>query len=175
MDFLKTQNIVPTTKIGTIGLSQGGNIAPLVANLTKDVAFIVNVVGPPLPAYDVLLYKGTMTLLELGFLPGVSDIIARLSTFILRRITKRRFWRAVGNFEGLPHWRQLTIPALALYGSKDTNVPAFASRDSQKALDNDNITVIIYQGSGHALPEKGNDLFRKEALNDILEFIQSME
>jgi dipeptidyl aminopeptidase/acylaminoacyl peptidase len=175
VNYLLGQGLVPISEVGIIGLSQGGNISPLVAVQSPDIAFLVNIVGPPLPAYNVLIYEETHTLREMGFLPGISDLIARISTLVLRQITQKSFWDAVGNFEGLSYWKGLTIPALVLYGSEDTNVPSQASRDALDGLDKDNIAIIIYQGSGHALddpPGQGDSIFRQEALDDIMDFIQ---
>lgn len=45
MIYLKTRDDVDTDKIGLIGHSEGGIIAPLVANKTKDVAFIISLAG----------------------------------------------------------------------------------------------------------------------------------
>ncbi len=45
IDYLKTRNDIDTNKIGLIGHSEGGIIAPLVANKSNDVAFIVSLAG----------------------------------------------------------------------------------------------------------------------------------
>ena len=45
MIYLKTRDDVDTDKIGLIGHSEGGIIAPLVANKAKDVAFIISLAG----------------------------------------------------------------------------------------------------------------------------------
>lgn len=45
MAYLKTRNDVDANKIGLIGHSEGGIIAPLVANKNNDVAFIVSLAG----------------------------------------------------------------------------------------------------------------------------------
>jgi pimeloyl-ACP methyl ester carboxylesterase len=81
----------------------------------------------------------------------------------------------VGNFDPYPYWREVEIPTLVLYGSEDTNVPAEASRERLEALEKDNIAVLIYEGSGHALedpPGMGNSFFREDALHEIEAFIK---
>jgi alpha/beta superfamily hydrolase len=45
MDYLRTRDDVDANKIGLIGHSEGGIIAPLVANKSKDVAFIISLAG----------------------------------------------------------------------------------------------------------------------------------
>lgn len=177
VNFLKNQNMVDVSKIGIVGMSQGGQISPLVAVQSSDVSFLVDVVGTSLNNYDVLHYEETNNLREMGYLPVVSDLIAYPSTWVLRNITQKEFWDAVGNFDALPYWKELDIPILAMYGSDDPNVPAEASKARLDSLNKDNITVIIYEGSEHALqdpPGKGDSIFRDEALTDIKEFINSV-
>ena len=45
IDYLKTRSEINHKKIGLIGHSEGGMIAPMVANMTKDVAYIVSLAG----------------------------------------------------------------------------------------------------------------------------------
>lgn len=177
ISYLKEQTQVPISTIGIIGMSQGGQLSPLVATQSPDVAFLVDVVGTSLPLYDVLHYEETNNLREIGFLPGISDLIAYPSTYVLREFRQKEFWSAVGNFDALPYWQDLEIPALVMYGNKDPNVPVEASKARLDGLNKENITVKIYAGSGHALedpPGVGNDKFRKDALMDIEDFIHSV-
>jgi len=174
VDFLKNQNMVKVSQIGIIGMSQGGQYAPYVVHLSPDVDFMVDVVGTSLGNYDVLHYEEVNNLREMGFLPGISDLIAYPSTWVLRNITQKEFWNAVGNFDALPYWEELSVPALVMYGSDDPNVPAEASKARLVAMNKDNITVNIYEGSEHALqdpPGIGDSIFREEALMDIKNFI----
>jgi dienelactone hydrolase len=178
VEFLKTQKLVSVSKIGIIGMSQGGQISPYVVHLSNAVDFLVDVVGTSLDSYDVLHYEETNNLREMGFLPGVADLIAYPSTWVLRNFTQKEFWNAVGNFDALPYWEELSVPALVMYGSDDPNVPAEASRARLEKLNKSNIEVMIYEGSAHALqdpPGEGDSIFRDEALTDIKEFINSVE
>jgi dienelactone hydrolase len=174
LDYLRGQDWIDISQIGIIGMSQGGQIAPVVAATSTELDFIVNVVGSSLPIYDVLLYEETNNLREIGFLPGVADLIAYPSTFVLREFSQQEFWDAVGNFDPLPYWREIELPILVLYGSEDTNVPSEVSKARLEALDKENIEVRIYAGSGHALedpPGMGSSFFREDALSDIERFI----
>ena len=55
VDFLKTLPNIDTSKIGLIGHSEGGIIAPIVASERKDIAFIVLMAGPGLPGEKIIL------------------------------------------------------------------------------------------------------------------------
>ncbi len=55
--FLKTRKEIRKNKIGLIGHSEGGLIAPMVAIRSKDVAFVVMLAGTGIPGADVLLLQ----------------------------------------------------------------------------------------------------------------------
>jgi pimeloyl-ACP methyl ester carboxylesterase len=52
--FLKAHKKIDAKKIGLIGHSEGGQIAPMVASRSKDVAFIVLLAGPGLRGDEIL-------------------------------------------------------------------------------------------------------------------------
>ena len=165
-----------TSAIGIMGMSQGGHIAPLVATSSVRVAFVVDVVGSTLPMYDVLHYEESHNLRQMGVLPGFSGGLAYLTTFILRNVTQRPFWSAVGDFDPLPAWRDVDVPALVVYGEDDTNVPSAKSRDRLLELGKPNIRVVVFPGSGHALQPPaglGSTYVREDALTLIHDFILS--
>jgi pimeloyl-ACP methyl ester carboxylesterase len=56
--FLKGRKEIDPARIGLIGHSEGGLIAPIVATQSKDVAFVVMLAGPGLPGIDILLLQG---------------------------------------------------------------------------------------------------------------------
>ncbi len=55
--YLKTRSEVDKKRIGLIGHSEGGIIAPLVASRTKDVKFIVMLAGTGIPGDQLLLLQ----------------------------------------------------------------------------------------------------------------------
>jgi uncharacterized protein len=60
VNFLKTRNEIDKTKIGLIGHSEGGMIAPLVAVQSNDVAFIVMMAGLGIPGDSILYLQGEL-------------------------------------------------------------------------------------------------------------------
>ncbi|WP_316823634.1 alpha/beta hydrolase family protein [Pedobacter gandavensis] len=55
--YLKTRKEINSQKIGLIGHSEGGLIAPMVAADSKDVAFIIMLAGPGIPGDKILLIQ----------------------------------------------------------------------------------------------------------------------
>lgn len=67
--YLKTRKEIDKKRIGLIGHSEGGMIAPMVASKSKDVAFIVLLAGPGIQGDKVLLLQQKL----IGKASGVSD------------------------------------------------------------------------------------------------------
>jgi hypothetical protein len=55
--FLKKRKEISPKKIGLIGHSEGGYIAPMVAAKNKDVAYIISLAGPGIPCSDLLVLQ----------------------------------------------------------------------------------------------------------------------
>lgn len=110
----------------------------------------------------------------MGFLPGISNLVSRLSTAYIMKVSQKEFWRAAGEFNPLPYWQQVSVPALTMYGELDTNVPAQASALRLESLGKPNLEVVIYPGSGHPLEDpvgQGDHNFRLAALEKMRDFI----
>ena len=67
--YLKTKKEIDKHKIGLIGHSEGGMIAPMVASRSKDVSFIVLLAGPGIRGADLLLKQEE----EIYKASGISD------------------------------------------------------------------------------------------------------
>ncbi|RVT78603.1 alpha/beta fold hydrolase [Flavobacterium sufflavum] len=69
IEYLKTRKEINKSKIGLIGHSEGGIIAPMVARKSKDVAFIVLLAGTGIQGDQLLLLQQQL----IGKASGVSD------------------------------------------------------------------------------------------------------
>jgi dienelactone hydrolase len=170
VEFLRAQNEVPVSRIGIIGMSQGGWIAPIVASESSEVDFVVSMVGSAVTPAEQLIYEENHNLRQMGFLPGVSNVIALASTAYIRNVAQAEFWDRVANYDPVPYWQEVNVPTLALYGADDTNVPSGESAKRLNALGKPNLRVKIYEGSGHALQDpvgRGDSIIRAEVLEAI--------
>jgi fermentation-respiration switch protein FrsA (DUF1100 family) len=59
-DYLRSVEEIDTTRIGLIGHSEGGVIAPIVASERKDVAYIIMMAGPGLTGEQILLLQSSL-------------------------------------------------------------------------------------------------------------------
>jgi len=69
VEYLKTRNEINKKKIGLIGHSEGGIIAPMVASNSKDIAFIILLAGTGIPGDQLLLLQQEL----IGKASGLSD------------------------------------------------------------------------------------------------------
>ena len=174
VEWLMQHPSVDPKKIGVVGLSEGGHIAPVAANQIPELAFVVSIVSSAIPMHELLVYEENYNLREFGIPPGLSNIFAYVGAWSLIYARQKDHWDAIGNYDPAPDWSKVSIPALALFGEEDTNVPSVRSAKVLRSLGNTNIETKIYPGSGHALqsPEgQGTSIFREDALVEIVSFI----
>ncbi|MCI4671369.1 MAG: alpha/beta hydrolase [Bacteroidia bacterium] len=67
IEFLKTRSEVDQSKIGLVGHSEGGLIAPMVASIESSVSYIVMLAGPGLPGDEILITQQEAYLEKSGF------------------------------------------------------------------------------------------------------------
>jgi dienelactone hydrolase len=67
--YLQTRNEIDQKKIGLIGHSEGGMIAPIVASKSKNVSFIILLAGTGIPGDELLLLQQEL----IGRASGISE------------------------------------------------------------------------------------------------------
>lgn len=60
VEYLKTRSEIDPSRIGLIGHSEGGLIAPLVANTSDDIAYLVLMAGPGVRGDEILLQQSEL-------------------------------------------------------------------------------------------------------------------
>ena len=175
IEYLREQRSIPISRIGVIGMSQGGWIAPLVAEQEDELAFLVSMVGSVVTPREQLLYEENHNLRQVGFLPGVSNVLAYIGSANVRYLAQPELYKLIVDYDPLPYWRNISIDSLALFGADDTNVPSAVSTKRLMALNNPHVRVKVYEGSGHALESPrghSNSIIRGDALKEISDFIR---
>ena len=70
LDYLKSRKEINSKKIGLIGHSEGGLIAPMIASHSSDVAWIVLLAAPGLTGEQIMLLQSELILRAAGFDDG---------------------------------------------------------------------------------------------------------
>jgi uncharacterized protein len=82
IEYLKTRKEIDPTRIGLIGHSEGGIIAPMVATLSSDVAFIVMMAGSGLTGEEILYMQSDL----ISRAEGASDETVDRNEVLMKKI-----------------------------------------------------------------------------------------
>ncbi len=182
VELLKARKDIDPKRIGLLGHSEGGIVAPMAANRSPDVAFVVLLSGPGLTGEQIMLAQNELV----GRASGVPDDQIRKNgalqrkmfaairsgegldevTAEIRALAKEALERlpeaqrkALGDLDALaartadqqvaglktpwfryfltydpaPALAKLTCPVLAVFGERDTQVPAAPNREAMEA------------------------------------------
>jgi pimeloyl-ACP methyl ester carboxylesterase len=177
IEFLKTYASTNRSRIGLIGHSEGGLIAPMVATRSKDVAFEVLLAGSGVTG-EQILYEQAATLAQAqgatadeiaqgrarqerlyGVLKSETDVavmrerIRAINGDASARALTSPWFRFFVTYDPAPALRTVKIPTLALNGEKDVQVPFKqnlpAIEAALKAGGNTDVTVRSFPNLNH--------------------------
>lgn len=168
-DFLTTRSEVDPAKIGIVGFSQGGWIAPIVAARNPNIAFVVSMSGAGVTAEEQLLFEEVNNITEMGTYKAVARLLA---SFTVKNIQKKDVWRAMKGFDPMPFWRDVRVPIFIAFGDGDTNVPVEASIERFNRLPADAF-LRVYPSGGHAIADPETWRVQQAFLDDLVAFIDS--
>lgn len=198
VEFLKTRPELDPARIGLIGHSEGGLVAPLAAKASSDVAFIVLMAGPGVNGEEIAYLQAESLLQAAGapqeYIEEQKAMQEALFTIVktekdpnkaaeeMRAVMLAPYaglseeeLASLGDLEGavmaqtyqllspwyqffmtydpLPALREVTVPVLAINGSKDLQVPTEPNLTLiEQALQeggNTNYTIVELPGLNH--------------------------
>jgi hypothetical protein len=157
--LLRARPEIDASKVGVLGHSQGGTIAPLTAVRAR-ADFVIASAGSGLPMDEVEIYSIGNSI-GIASLPPEEAAIARAYVEALVDVAydgaprdaldeaterarghawffeppapEHSYWafsRRIADFDPLVWWRQVEVPVLLLYGSADERVPVEPSREA---------------------------------------------
>ena len=173
VSYLADHPDVDGSRIGLAGFSQGGWIAPLAANRSSAVAFIVGVVVSAATPSEQVAYEVRREIINSGA-PG--PIAAAVAPLFARRAKMRRqeWWSKNGSYDPIEQWLQVEVPTLLILGEQDQNVDVPRSLDRLEAsglLDRDDFRVLVLPGLGHALIREDTGWLDEAYLQEMTDFI----
>jgi dipeptidyl aminopeptidase/acylaminoacyl peptidase len=174
---LASRRDIDSRRLGLLGLSEGANIALLIASTDPSVKAIVTLAASATPGWDVyvsqqrhLAQNDIFTDREREQLAAGADV----ETVLAERT--RRFRREVAQGKWGPWWRQflevdpsvyarsVSCPALILHGDRDTNVPVDHAKriaEAMRAGGNEDVTVEILADYNHLFLKDPDGFFRR--------------
>jgi len=160
VSYLKTRSDIDPTKIGLIGHSEGGLIAPMVAARDKDVSYIVLMAGPGVKGKDLLTLQIELQNKSMGLtgpelekqMEVINGVLGILTMNGDSAVTGAAYRAYISNsYKQLPDSvrKQVTEPQYNLQFARlnSTWMKYFLNYDPSIALEKVKIPVIAYNGS----------------------------
>ncbi|NOU61691.1 alpha/beta hydrolase family protein [Marinifilum caeruleilacunae] len=169
IEYLKQDTSLQYTKIGLIGMSQGGWIAPIAATKSDDIDFIVSMAGSTVTTNEQLLHEEIYNIS-----PYTYEFIAKqIAPITSKKILKMPHVKASAGFDPIPFWKQVEEPVFIALGENDTNVPVeqCIERLKEHKLDS-RFKIKVYPDGGHAIRDPKTDKVSELYLNDLVDFIK---
>lgn len=190
-NFLRSVKRVNPDEVGLIGHSEGGEIAPIVADRSHHVAFIVMMAGPGVKGYRIILTQIALIDRTTGVGQKSIDSSLALERELLRIVMTEKdsvkaaadltsilekrnhepaaaakisvgdllspWYREFISYNPVPALEKVKCPVLALWGSKDLQVPPSESlpavRNALRRGGNKNFKVMELKGLNHLFQE----------------------
>jgi uncharacterized protein len=182
IEFLKSRPEIDDEEIGLFGHSEGGYVAPLVANKSKDVAFVILMAAPSVPGLEVLKRQNELIYEQWGATQAqIEDQLEHLEA-LYATITEENFDEArqltraqlEEQLAALPAEQQPQGEARAAYieaqveAVDDPIFGAFLTYDPTQALEGlDDIPVLAFYGSlDLQVPASQSESVMKDLLAD---------
>jgi len=166
----EARDLYPGVPVGIVGASQGGWVAPIVANGDPSLAFVINLSGSAVTPEEQLVHEEANNLRQMGAFGIVADALAPITAYSIRAFRQSEFWDAISGFEPNQYWADVTVPTFVAYGAWDENdnVPVEESVRRLEGLDNPAIEVAVYPGAGHALEDIQTGVIEPAFLDDFI-------
>ena len=119
INFLKKQEEINPKKIGLIGHSEGGVIAPIVVSENSDIAFIVLMAGPGIPLEKILYLQGELIARANNVSEAIIAKQKRIQEIMFSIIKEEK------NLENAEHKMRVAI-LNELKDIKETDLPSFS-------------------------------------------------
>lgn len=193
IEYLRTREEIDRDRIGLLGISEGGNIGPMIAASDPSVYALVIMAGSATNGIKITEYQRRLKIDERSDLTDVEKE-RELSKSMkgLRQALSRGegtpWIRSFFYYMPLPTAKKVSCPVLILHGDKDANVPvadAHFLANAMRISGNTDVTVKIFPNHNHLFLEDpvGNisgykDLLRhtnklpNDVLNTIVEWFQ---
>ncbi len=89
VQLLKGRKEIAADKVGIVGHSEGGIVAPMVAASSKDVAFVVALAGTAVPGGEVINHQMALLQSLRGAAKEVSEEAVRINNLVFAELAKR--------------------------------------------------------------------------------------
>lgn len=169
IDYVKSHPQLSETKIGLLGVSQGGWIAPVVSSQRSDLAFIVNMSGSTTTGDNQLLFEEKHNLGQYTY----NFIAAPLSKLTTQSLKKKEHIAVFLDFDPMVYWHKIQAPGFIAYGENDTNCPVEQSITLIEKERPAKIQYRVYPNGRHGILSEDGKTISSAFLLDLRTFIDN--
>jgi len=167
LDYLRDRREIDASRLGLLGISEGGNIGPMIAAADPSIRALVILAGSAANGKEILEWQVRY---DTALIEGVTDkerdrILKQRMMDVEKWISegKTSRWRkSFVEYDPLPTARHVLCPVLIVHGDRDANVPvqhAHLLAEAMRASGNADVTVRILPNRNHLFLEDPDGRF----------------
>ena len=157
IEYLRSRKEIDKERIGLLGLSEGGNIGPLIAANDPSIRAIVVMAGSATNGYKIIEYQRRLKINERSGLTNAEKEreLAKSMEGLNQALSRgegSRWLRSFLSYMPLTAAQNVSCPVLILHGDKDAHVPVDHAHLLAKAMrisGNNDVTVKIFTNHNH--------------------------
>jgi dienelactone hydrolase len=159
--YLRGRAEIDPARIGLVGHSEGGTIAPMVAATDSGIAAVVILAGAVSKGRDIVEFQQRYIVDSMAHLLGQqrAAALARYAHNTDSVAAVVPWWKFFLEYEGTATAGRVRAPVLILHGEKDYQVPVAEAEKTASAVragGNHDVTVRVFSGMNHLfLPDAG--------------------
>ncbi|MBA3889924.1 MAG: alpha/beta fold hydrolase [Gemmatimonadaceae bacterium] len=159
VDWLATQAVVDASRIGLLGHSEGGIIAPMVAGDDARIRAVALLATQSRPGHELSAHQRRIMIAQDSMLPahGRDSLFAVAqahSDSLVRSGAADPWTRYWWSYDPAPALRRVQVPVLVVHGETDMQVPVAQARETAALLresGNGDVTVRTFPAVNHLL------------------------
>jgi dienelactone hydrolase len=159
--YLRARPEIDPARIGLVGHSEGGTIAPMVAASDSGIAAVVILAGTVSKGRDIVGFQQRYIVDSVAHLTGPlrDAALAKYAYNTDSVAAATPWWKFFLDYDGVPAAKRVRAPVLVLHGEKDYQVPVAEAEKTASAVrsgGNHDVTVRVFPGTNHLfLPDAG--------------------
>lgn len=177
LDFLRTRKDIDPNRYSLLGLSEGANIAVLIAATDPSIKAIAVLAATATPGWDVYVSQQRQLIqndifaeeerIRLAAGVDTETILTTRTEQFRREVAQGKWgpwWQSFITFNARNYAGDVSCPVLIVHGDRDTNVPVEHAALLAEAMiegGNKDVTVKILENHNHLLLEDPDGFFRR--------------
>ena len=161
IEYLRSRKDINQQRIGIVGLSEGGNIGPMIVASDPSIRALVVMAGSATNGFEILEYQRRLKIFDRPDLTNAEKEreLAKSMEGLYQAFSKGEgspWIRSFLTYNPLDAAQKVPCPVLILHGDKDAHVPVGHAHLLAKAMrtsGNDDVTLKIFTNHNHLFLE----------------------